>query len=305
VIRIGSVGRLAAAAGIVAAAASLAAVAGAQQPDDIPIAENFHPESIAATPDGGLIVGSVQTSQVWRIVPGAVAAEPWITEGLGTVLGVFAYGDTAYVCANLPDNGPDLLTFDLDTGAQTGAYLFPGGGFCNDIAVSPEGTVFVTDTVFGGGPGRVLALIDGENGPALQVILAARGIGGVDGLAFLGDALYVNDVSADKLYRLDLDGTNLLGFTAINLSQPIDGPDGMRTTDDGTGLLVAENASGRLSLLTIDGDNATVTVLAEGFEQPAGVAQLGDTAFVVQPLFARRGEDVGMFYAHAVPLSGL
>jgi len=39
------------------------------------------PESIAATPDGTLYVGSLGTGGVYRVVPGSKEARPWIKPG--------------------------------------------------------------------------------------------------------------------------------------------------------------------------------------------------------------------------------
>ncbi len=98
-----------------------------------------------------MLIGSVAMNSVLRAAPGATTAEPWITSGLidgGLVLGVFAAGDTAYVCADgaFGSNVAFLLTFDLATAAETGRYEFPGGGFCNDVAVAADGTAYVAAT---------------------------------------------------------------------------------------------------------------------------------------------------------------
>jgi sugar lactone lactonase YvrE len=305
-------------AGFAAAGVLVSSGVGAQNAGDIALGIDFHPESIAALPGGGLLIGSIENSEVWRVAPGATEAELWIAEGLGLVLGVFAHDGTAYVCSSDTAEGTShLLSFDLDTAAPTGSFAFPSPtGICNDIAVSADGTVFVTDLTVSGGNGRVLALVtDDEGVSSMQVVISGRGIGGVDGLAFLGGSLYVNDVRTDKLYRLDLDGTNLTGWTEMNLSQPLQRPDGMRTTEDGMGMLVAgtdrgdEDAglaeNGKLYYVTVDGDNATVELVADGFGRLAGTAQIGDTAYVILPKFGERGEDVdaGMFWAHAVQLN--
>src|SRR4051812_38824076 len=112
------------AGGVLAVAAGLAS---AQNMADVVLGDRIHPESIASTPDGGLLIGSVAQNSGLRAAPGATTAEPWITTGLidgGLVLGVFAAGDTAYVCANgaFGSNVASLLTFDLATAAETGRF---------------------------------------------------------------------------------------------------------------------------------------------------------------------------------------
>ncbi|MCC6737324.1 MAG: c-type cytochrome [Bauldia sp.] len=292
---------IALAGGVLAAAAGFAS---AQNAADVVLGEGFHPESIAATPDGGLLIGSVALNSVYRAAPGATTAEPWITTGLidgGLVLGVFAAGDTAYVCADgaFGSNVAFLLTFDLATAAETGRYEFPGGGFCNDIAVGADGTAYVADT---SPVGRVLALAPGAT--ELAVVLSDAAITGIDGIAFIGDDLYANNVQTGDLYRIDVAGGT---YTTLTLSRPLQGPDGMRTTVDGTALLLTENAGGTLDRITIDGDAATVETIADGFTQATAVAQIGDVAYVVEARFdvlmTPGATPVGVFSAKAVPLA--
>jgi sugar lactone lactonase YvrE len=255
----GIIGRFAAASGAAAAALLIASAANAQAQVNlnvIPIAVGAQAESIAATADGGLIIGTTGGT-VYKLAPGANELTEFVTGLEGFTLGVYVNDGTAYVC-----NGAALRTYDWATGDAGVVYDFPGGtGFCNDIAFSPDGTLFVTDT----GNGRVLALVDTDDGPELQTVVQSTGIAGVDGLAFVDGTLYVNDVRADKMIRIDLDGTTMTGFTVLNTSQPVDGPDGMRVTDNGDGVWQADNATQEVVHVTFDGDNATVTVVGNGF----------------------------------------
>ena len=60
----------------------------------------------------------------------------------------------------------------------------------------------------------------------------------------------------------------------------------------------------REAQVTVDGDDATVTELAGGFMGPAGVAQIGDTAYVVEARFGamQAGEDPGTFTVKTIDL---
>lgn len=209
---------------------------------------------------------------------------------------MFVHEGVAYVC-----NGPTLRTYDFATAEPGPAYDFPNAtGICNDIAVSPDGTIFVTETSFGGA-GSVRALVPGEDGMQVVTVIGGAGIGGVDGLAFIGDALYVNDVRLNKLYRLDLDGVNLTGFTTLTTNQDMAGPDGMRVTADGTGFYQAENANLTATLVTVDGDNATITDLAGDFPAATAVAVVGNTLYVVGAVFANADPEA-MTYVHTIDL---
>lgn len=288
---------------IATAAALVPLMAGAALAEgDITLGAAVFPESIAATPAGDLLVGSIVQGTVFRAQPGAAAAEPWIT-GIGpTITGVFVNGDVVYVCSNgeFGSNVAALKTFDLASGEETASFDFPDGGFCSDIAVSPSGEVYVTHLNFvEGQAGRLLHLTDA----GLEVILSDPAISGIDGIAFLGDSLIANNLLTDELYRVEL-GADPVTLTPLALSEPLDGPDGMRTTEDGTALLLVEQYANRLVKVGIEGDAATVTVIAEGLDGPAGVAQIGDTAYVVEGKFAMLGGDAdpGVFAIRAFPL---
>lgn len=290
--------RIAAAAAMVPL---MAAAALAQS--DITIGEAVFPESIAATAAGDLLIGSFVQGTVFRATPGATAAEPWLTGVAPIITGVFASGDMVYVCANgeFGSNEATLKTFDLATGTETGSIPFPDGGFCSDIAVGPDGTAYVTHLQFAEGqPGRLLRLTDG----ALEVILADPLLRGVDGIAFLGDRLILNDLFTGALYEVDL-AAQPAAFSGLTLSEPLLGPDGMRTSEDGASLLIVEQYGNRLVSVTLDGTAATVTPIATDLTGPAGVAQVGNTAYVVEAHFVemQSGEDPGVFSVRSVPLN--
>jgi sugar lactone lactonase YvrE len=271
------------------------------QSTEITLGQGIFPESIASTPAGDLLVGSFTQGTVFRIAAGTTAAEPWIT-GIGPIItGVFAHGDTVYVCSNgeFGSNKAALKTFDLATAKETGSYDFPDGGFCSDIAVAPDGTVYVSHLNFvPDGAGRLLRLTDGK----LEVVLADKAIAGIDGIAFLGDRLIANNLLTGELLSVDLAAAT---FKPLTLSAPMAGPDGMRTTEDGSALLVVEQYGNRLVSVTVDGDAATVTEVAAGLNGPAGVAQIGGTAYVVEANFAamQAGTDPGVFAVKQIPLN--
>ncbi len=145
------------------------------------------PESITSTPDGTLIVGSLGHGDVLRIAPGQTKAEEWIkagTNGLNSVLGVFAdeKNKLLWVCSsNFGTTGDPaaVKTFDLESGAPKGSYVLPGDKtLCNDIAVAPNGTAYISDTL----AGTVDMLMPGAK--ALDVAAKDPLLAGADGLAF-------------------------------------------------------------------------------------------------------------------------
>ncbi|MFO1248796.1 MAG: hypothetical protein U1E93_11370 [Alphaproteobacteria bacterium] len=67
----------------------------------------------------------------------------------------------------------------------------------------------------------------------------------------------------------------------IWMDAPVKGIDGLRTTSNGK-MLQAENGSGKIHLLTINGDTAHVQVIKEGLQQPTGMDQSGDTIWIAE-----------------------
>ena len=258
---------------------ALSTVASAQ-PATIAIgSDGEHPESITAGADGALYVGSWGKSAVYRVAPGAAMAEPFITDGLDTVAGVFAYGDTLWVCssAGIGGDGPaSANAYDIASGALKGSYAFPGGGFCNDFAVGRDGTLYASDT----SNARILALKPGETEFSVFAEDADL-LAGVDGLAVLDGELIANSVTQSTIIYIEITPDyGFGGMHALPLSQPIEGPDGMRALRSDQGLLLVEG--NRLDLVTLDSAGATITVLQDGFDGATGVTQLGHMAYVVE-----------------------
>jgi sugar lactone lactonase YvrE len=271
------------------------------------------PESLTSTADGTVIIGSMAHGTVYRAAPGAAKAAPWIAaepHKLGRVLGVFANepANLLWVCTNDPDpkgTSADLVAFDLKSGAAKSHYPFPRGGLCNDIAFASDGTTYVTDTR----GGRILALK--PNGTDLTVWAADPKWVGIDGIVVLPTgALAFNNVRENQLVRVDMKADGTAGAaTQLELSQPIDGPDGMRALPDGR-IILAENRSGKIDFVAIDGGKAKIETIRDGFKfTPTAVTVTGDTVWVLEAKFAYRNDpalkdsDPEPFGATAVPLT--
>lgn len=269
------------------------------------------PESITSTSDGTLIVGSLGHGNVLRIAPGKSMAEEWIkpgTGGLNGVLGVFAdeKNKLLWVCSNnLEGKGEPtaVKSFDLKSGSPKGTYPLPGNGvLCNDIAVADDGTAYIAETR----QGMVLLLKKG--GKELEVAAKDPLLAGADGLAFgAKTTLYVNSVSAGKLLRLDLQADGKAkSVTELKLSRALDRPDGMRAIGKHR-LLLAENA-GRMDIVTVAGDNATIQPIKEGLEATPAVTATKGMAWIVEGKLNYRNDpqlkdkDPGPFRMFAVPL---
>jgi streptogramin lyase len=247
------------------------------------------PENLTSSQDGSVYFGSTAKGTIYRAAPGAPQAEPWIlasATGLTNVLGVLAddRSNTLWVCQNatggrrgVPVAGQTALrSFDLKSGAAKGTYPFPANsGVCNDIAVSANGTAYVTESF----RGRIHRLRPGATN--LEVWAAAQEFNVIDGVAVLGDgSLYVNDFSSGKLFRVPVNTDGSAGtIVPIETSIPFSRPDGLRSVGPQT-LLQAEG-QGRLTELTVNGDRAEVRVVQADLPGAAGVTVVGNEALVL------------------------
>jgi sugar lactone lactonase YvrE len=247
------------------------------------------PESLTMAPGGVLIVGSASSPFVYRVRPGSSTAERFI-DASAEAPGTFFFGMLADAATNtlwtcqltpVPNTTPvqrhtALRSFDLSTGAPKLRWNLPGDNTtCNDFAIGPDKALYITDTA----TGRIYRLPAGAS--AAELYLEHRVLMGVDGITFLNGTLYVNNVIFNKLYRIPVDADGKPGQPVdIWMDQPVRGPDGMRAANGK--LFVAENGSGTIASMTINGDKASVTVLKEGLKTPTGIEPAGDTLWFTE-----------------------
>ncbi|MDQ2832538.1 MAG: hypothetical protein M3Y50_02120 [Acidobacteriota bacterium] len=247
------------------------------------------PESLTVAPGGVLIVGSASTPFVYKVRSGSSTAEKFIdasAEGPGTFFfGMLAdaSSNTLWTCqlTPVPDTKPvrrhtALRGFDLSTGTPKIRWNLPGdNSTCNDFAIGPDKALYITDT----SNGRIYKLSAGAS--TAELYLEHRALTGIDGITFLNGTLYVNNVFSNNLYRIPVDAAGKAGEPVdIWMDQPVKGPDGMRAANGR--IFVAENGSGKISALTINGDKASVTVIKEGLKTPTGVEPVGDTLWIAE-----------------------
>jgi hypothetical protein len=247
----------------------------------VSVPEKSQPESITVAPNGDLILGSASSSKIYRAKKGADKAEVFIdvsADGGGTFLGVLADGssNTLWACQiyTSPPGSPTrsaLRGFDLKTGAAKFRWELPGEKtLCNDFVVGPDKALYISDT-FGG---KIWRLKAGAAVP--DVFSDDRSLYGIDGITFLGDSLYENNVIFNKLYRVPVDAGGKAGKPVdIWMDKPVKGPDGMRAANGK--LFLTENGAGRVDMVTVSGDTATITVLQEGLATPTAIEPTADT----------------------------
>jgi streptogramin lyase len=249
-------------------------------------------ENLSSSRDGTVYFGSMAKGTIYRAAPGAAQAERWIlasTAGLTRVLGVLADDNTntLWVCQNstggqggTPVAGQTALrSFDLTSGTAKGTYPFPpNSGVCNDIALSADGTAYVSESF----RGRVHRLKPGAT--ALEVWTSDEQLNVIDGLAFLADgSLYVNNFATGKLFRIPVKPDGSAGpIVPIETSLPLVRPDGLRSVGPRT--LIQAEQQGRVTELTISGDRAEVRVLQDGLTRASGVTLVGNTVVALVEL---------------------
>jgi sugar lactone lactonase YvrE len=257
---------------------------------DILIADaKSQPESLTMASGGVLIVGSASTPFVYKVRPGSSTVEKFVdasAEGSGTFFfGVLADAstNTLWACQLTPTPNTTpvqrhtaLRGFDLSTGAAKIRWNLPGdNSMCNDFSIGPDKALYISDTV----NGKIYKLPAGAS--SAELFLEHRALVGIDGITFLNGTLYVNNVFSNNLYRIPIDAAGKAGQPVdIWMDQPVKGPDGMRAANGK--LFVAENGSGKISVITVSGDRASVAVIKEGLKTPTAVEPAGDTLWIAE-----------------------
>jgi hypothetical protein len=181
-----------------------------------------------------------------------------------------------------------LRGFDLKTGAGKFRWELPGEkNLCNDFVVGPDKALYISDTI----GAKIWRLKPGA--AAAEMFSDDRTLFGIDGITFLGDSLYENNVIFNKLYRVPIDATGKAGKPVdIWMDKPVKGPDGMRAANGK--LFLTENGAGKIDMVTVSGDTANISVLQEGLATPTAIEPAGDTLW-----YGERAGD----RAHSMPLS--
>jgi sugar lactone lactonase YvrE len=281
----------------IASSCVIVMAAGAARAADVvvPGSTDF-PESMSASSDGTLYFSSFGNGRIWRAKPGEAQASEWIKPGLNgmaSALGVLAddKSNTLYVCSDdfsaagikIPGGtATSLKLFDLKTGEPKGSIATPGQAtLCNDIVVASDGTAYITDSF----AGHILRLKPGAkefevwaHDPRWDVADKPE----LDGLAILPDgAIYANIFEGDGLYRIPVNADGSPGkITKLQTSRPLYHSDGLRAF--GNKLIMVEGETkGNLDLISVDGDNAKIETIKDGFDGPVSLVQVGDQIYVL------------------------
>jgi sugar lactone lactonase YvrE len=248
-------------------------------------------EGIAADPrDGSLFVGSIRQRKIVRLDPSG-ATRDFVTagsSGLGRVLGikVDVNRELLWAVANSgaadapggPGARSELYSFDLASGTpRASVVLEEAGHLLNDIALAPDGSVFVTDSEAG-----LVHRLD-TGGSSLAAVPAAS-FRAPNGIAFLDQTLLVCDERG--LWALDDASGPPRRLVAPN-GFPLGGIDGLSAR--GRTLVAVQNALGATRILRIElAEGAAAVVGANVLETanplwhiPTTGALFGDDFFYI------------------------
>ncbi|MGI5506860.1 hypothetical protein [Lentzea sp. CA-135723] len=227
------------------------------QPVIIGNGPSLHPEGVAYDPlRHRFLVGSVTHGTVSRVVDGrsrTLVDDPWLITTMGLAVDarrgrlLVANADLGLADRSKPETTrafAGLGIYDLRTGqAIHRVTLATGPGhFANDIALAPDGTAFVTDSI-SGTVHRVTP--DGHASTLVQhpdLAQPPTGGWGLNGIVHVGDRLVAALSGARKLAVIPLaQPRNVTTITA-----PIGAPDGLLALGRNRLLLVDNTAANRL-----------------------------------------------------------
>ena len=232
----------------------------------IALPPNTFPEGIAVSKGGNLFVGSVARGDIYNVPAGETEARLFLpTEVLqNSAIGLTVSTDsqTLWVC----DTNPTPAMGELATGAVVGIGITDGevkarhelepsatGAFCNDLVMSPDGALWITES-FGG---RIFRITDDElfDDNSAEVWLddpeeLAGAPFGVNGIALLGGRLFLVNSTYGTLMSIDPslenpshDDINLIALTEDDDAVALANPDGITVLNDRE-LLIVENGLG-------------------------------------------------------------
>ncbi|MFD6154880.1 SMP-30/gluconolactonase/LRE family protein [Nocardia sp. NPDC060256] len=275
---------------------------------DLP-GDHVYPEGIAADPrNGDTYVGSFATGAVYRATPGAKQAEVFLpagADGRKTANGLKVdQAGRLWVT----DSTAGVAVYDIATRALIARFDVPGAAarFVNDLAITPDGTAYLTDTTRSvvyrvtaadvaaaaahGGRADMTTQFDLSTivAPHAPDVFTLNGIVADAG----GNYLLVVDMSVGDLYRIALapNTADPIRKVALHGGDLIHG-DGLELRDNT--LWVVQNTDNALARWTVTDDGAAATldqrITDESLGLPTTLVRVGNQTLVVASQFDKGG----------------
>ncbi|HEX3477274.1 MAG TPA: hypothetical protein VHT91_19765, partial [Kofleriaceae bacterium] len=251
-----------------------------------------NPEGVAADPITGVFfVGATGDGTIYRGTLGNPNVDVFIAGATGkSAVGLKIAGTRLFVAGGTTG---DILVYDLVSRRQLAAFATGAGGFLNDLAITPGGDVFVTDsfrpTLWHVTAAQVRA---GRGTPeAISVAPEIQYVGGgqfnLNGIVPLGEhSLVAVQTVNGALFRIDLErGGRRIQQIAVD---PLVGGDGM-LLDRGR-LVVVQGSPAQLTFVDLDRGASRGSVVGHltdaTLRGPSTVARSRDRFLVVNADFA-------------------
>jgi hypothetical protein len=226
----------------------------------IDLPQNFFPEGITTTAGGRLFVGSVSTGDIYTVAPNTTTAEVFADDLLPSTIGMTVGNDNAslWFCstntAATPPTGV-VIGLAIEDRGRLATHVLPGtdaGAFCNDLVMSPDGALWITESyngrIFRVAPEDIYTNNSAEVWLEDELLRAPMPGGfGANGITLLGGRLYTVVTGRGQLFAIDPALTDPTGadLKPIELGSLLVGPDGItRVPGSNTDILIVENGLG-------------------------------------------------------------
>jgi hypothetical protein len=266
--------------------------------------EEVYPESMAQdAKTGRIFVGSFRSGDVFEIHKGKTAVfVPGSRDDTHSVIGIavdsarrrlwLCNSEAGASAKSTPDSiGKSYLhVYNVDDGQLLKKIPLgggQGGHFCNDIALSKDGTAYITDSfapaIWKVGPDLKLQdwLVDDRfKGEGFN-------LNGIQ-LTFDEKYLLVNKMNAGKVFRI---GAHDKSVVEVALDRPIEGGDGMQLVSSHSMLMVEGFGAAQpgIAKLTFNTDYTSAKIedkiVSSAFDTPTAVRQVGSSIYVVNSGF--------------------